>query len=363
MQMFKDLNISSARIVDGEKIFTKGLFEKYKNVFGENPCLIVKKDVLDKFYSKIISVFLCEQILEFFGECNLDEIDRLKCQVNAKNFSSIVGIGGGKVLDTAKVVGYELDLPIITVPTSAATGAAASALSAVYTNEGASRGYVVFDKSADLVVMDYDLLLDCPKEYLIFGIADSLAKYYESFAYTNGKSINIFTQTALNLSKAIKDYLLEFSEKAIASFDKKDLTDELKNIFKINIVLAPMVGGLGGEGCRACVSHAVNNSFTQIPSMQKFLHGEVVGFGNLIQLELDERKDSKSELVELLQFYKKIGLMQDFDYFKNFGVKLTETEKENFLKYILSEKETLRNMPRKISREELVECLEKFKVF
>lgn len=365
MQLFKNLNflkISPTRIVDGEKIFNQNLLDTYKNVFGKNPILIVKKDVLDKFYSEISAVFADEAIIEFLGECSLSETTRLKNIIQQKKVTSVIGCGGGKVLDTAKIVGCDLQLPIITIPTSATTGAAASALSAIYSNEGVSCGYIVFDKSADLVVLDYSLILDCPREYLVFGIADSIAKYYESFAHSNGKSDNVFTQTALNFSKQIKEYLLGFSQSALIDFDNKNLTEKLKNIIKINIVLAPMVGGLGGEGCRACASHAVNNALTQIPSMRagNFLHGEVVGFGNLIQLSLDERPKSKEELAELLKFYKTIGLMQNFDYF---GVKLTAADKEIFLNYILSEKETLRNMPSKIEREELIECLKKFLVF
>ena len=363
MQKFKNLtclNVSPVRVLDGENIFGKDLLDKYKSVFGTRPILIAKKDVLDKFHNEILSVFSSELIIEFFGECSLDETDRIKDLVQKKNGTSVVGFGGGKALDTAKIVGHDLHLPIITIPTSAATGAASSALSAVYTNAGASRGYIVFDKSADLVVLDYNLILDSPREYLVFGIADSIAKYYESFAYTNGKSDNIFTQIALNLSKNIKDYLLEFSQQALLDFTSKNLTEELKNVIKINVVLAPMVGGLGGEGCRACLSHAVNNSFTQLPSMHKFLHGEVVGFGNLMQLFLETRKEAKSELTELLKFYSQIGLMQNFEYF---NVKLTADDKEIFLKHIFSEKETLKNMPRKILRDELVECLKKFWVF
>jgi glycerol dehydrogenase len=354
------LNISPVKILDGKKIFNKNLFISQEHIFGKNPILIAKKNVLDKFYSEISSLFERESIVEFFGECSLDEISRLKKIVEQKNATSVIGFGGGKAIDTAKIVGYDLKLPIITIPTSSATGASSSALSAVYTNDGASIGYNVFDKSPDLVIMDYSLILNAPKQFLVFGIADSIAKYYESFAYTHGKSTNIFTQTALNLSKDIKDYLFNFSEKALLDFDNQELTDELKNIIKINIILAPMVGGLGGEGCRACVSHAVNNSFTQIESMRKFLHGEIVGFGNLIQLFLDERAEAKEELAELLKFHNSIGLMQNFDYF---DVKLSDDEIKVFLDYLLSEKETLRNMPNKVSKEKIIDCLKKFKVF
>ena len=48
----------------------------------------------------------------------------------------VVGVGGGKILDTSKAVAYENNIPVAIVPTLASTDAPCSALAVVYSDEG-----------------------------------------------------------------------------------------------------------------------------------------------------------------------------------------------------------------------------------
>ena len=48
----------------------------------------------------------------------------------------MIGIGGGKIFDTAKAVAYYVKTPVFICPTIASTDAPCSALSVVYTEEG-----------------------------------------------------------------------------------------------------------------------------------------------------------------------------------------------------------------------------------
>ena len=352
------------RVIENIDFFDKYTLEKYFFVFRKNPYILIKNDVYEKFSSKIHKIFKKENIIEFFGECSKIEIARLKKIFLEKKATSIIGMGGGKLLDTAKAIGNEMNIPIITLPTSSSQGASSSALSAIYNENHIIDECrdIIFTKAPDFVFIDYYLLLDEPQKFLIFGMTDSLAKYYEAYAFTSGKSENIFTQVALNLAKYIKKTIFKTSEKAVLDFKNHKLTDDLKNIFKINLVLAPMVGGIGGEGCRVCISHAVNNSLTQIERIRKlnFMHGEQVAFGNLLQLYLDPRDETKKELEELLSFHKKFNLMTDFTYFSN--EKLSEHEKNIFINYIFSDVESLKNMPQKVSKNQMLDAMKFFKM-
>ena len=64
----------------------------------------------------------------FGGECSRIEIDRITAIVKEKSIGIIIGVGGGKALDTAKAVAYYARLPVAVVPTIAATDAPCSAL-------------------------------------------------------------------------------------------------------------------------------------------------------------------------------------------------------------------------------------------
>lgn len=53
---------------------------------------------------------------DFNGECSKGEVDRLVALARDNGCDIIVGVGGGKILDTAKAVAYYLESPVIICP-------------------------------------------------------------------------------------------------------------------------------------------------------------------------------------------------------------------------------------------------------
>jgi glycerol dehydrogenase len=78
------------------------------------------------------------EVHRFAGECSPAEIERVKAVARQCGAHTIVGAGGGKVLDTARAVAADLGLPVVNCPTVASSDAPCSALSVIYTEEGVS---------------------------------------------------------------------------------------------------------------------------------------------------------------------------------------------------------------------------------
>jgi len=62
-------------------------------------------------------------VYRFSGECSTAEIERAKAVARECSARTIVGAGGGKVLDTARAVAADLALPVVNCPTVASSDA------------------------------------------------------------------------------------------------------------------------------------------------------------------------------------------------------------------------------------------------
>ena len=97
----------------------------------------------------------CEVVFDYFnGECCNSEIDRLVKIVKDEQCDLTIGIGGGKIFDTAKAVAYYAGTPVFICPTIASTDAPCSALSVIYTEEGVFEKYLFLPANPNLVLME-----------------------------------------------------------------------------------------------------------------------------------------------------------------------------------------------------------------
>ena len=93
----------------------------------------------------------------FQGECSQTQIDRLTAVAREQKSTAVVGIGGGKTMDTAKAVADNYNAAVIIVPTTASTDAPAMGLSVIYTAAGEHVGARHYKKNPDLVLLDLNL--------------------------------------------------------------------------------------------------------------------------------------------------------------------------------------------------------------
>ena len=222
--------------------------------------------------------------IELKHDCCEDDLQRLADEVTANGSDSIVAAGGGKVLDAGKLLADRLGLPCITVPLSAATCAGWTALSNIYSADGAFQGDVALARCPDLLVFDHGLIRQAPQRTLASGIADALAKWYEASVSSRDSSDGM-VQQAVQMARVLRDQLLLDSREAF----QDPSSDAWCRVAEACGLTAGVMGGLGGARCRTVAAHAVHNGLTQLEACHGVLHGEKVGFGILVQLRLEER--------------------------------------------------------------------------
>ena len=115
-------------------------------------------------------------VYEYFNrECSKNEINRLVDIMNEKGCDVVIGIGGGKILDTAKAVAYYKEAPVLICPTIASTDAPCSALSVIYTDDGVFEEYLFLPANPNMVLMDTEIIAKSPVRLTVSGMGDALA--------------------------------------------------------------------------------------------------------------------------------------------------------------------------------------------
>jgi glycerol dehydrogenase len=241
----------------------------------------------------------------FSGECTYEETDRI-LSVLPDKADLIVAVGGGQCMDTAKAVAKRSGLRMATVATLASTCAATTPLSIMYKPGHEYVGIEYYDFCPVLTLVDPQIIAEAPYRYLIAGIGDTLAKWYEAFPINEGKFQNAKIRLGLKTAELARDLLMEFSEQAIKETKEAKAGDAIRQIIDTNILLAGLVGGIGHTTCRASGAHAFHNGMTCMEDIHGTYHGELVAFGILCQLMMQNKPEE--QVVELMRFYRTIGL-------------------------------------------------------
>lgn len=278
---------------------------------------------------------------EFGGECSPEEIDRVSAAASENGADAIVGIGGGKTMDTAKAVAHPAGLPLIIVPTIASTDAPTSSLSVVYDEEGAFKEYRFFGRNPDAVIVDTAVIARAPVRFLVAGIGDGLSTYFEADASSRTRKQTMAggapTQAAIAIARLCYDTLLEHGLAARLAVEQGAVTPAVEKVVEANTLLS----GLGFESGGLAAAHSVHNGLTVLEGTHHYWHGEKVAFGVISMLMLEERPAAVAE--EVVDFCLEVGLPVTLEDIGLEGVSREELEK--VAEAACADGETIHNEP------------------
>ncbi|MBP8304372.1 MAG: glycerol dehydrogenase [Phycisphaerae bacterium] len=242
----------------------------------------------------------------FRGECCERELSRLSSIMAQGHVDVLVGMGGGKTIDTAKIAADRAGIPVIIVPTIASTDAPCSGCAVLYSEDG------VFDRvyyqklNPAAVLVDVDIIAAAPTRFLVAGMGDALSTWFEARSCERTHSPNecggYATAAALSIAQLCHETLLAYGVAAKVASERHIVTPALEHIIEANILLS----GIGFESGGLATAHSVHNGLTALAETHAFYHGEKVAFGVLTGLQLTDA--APQELDTVFSFCEDVGL-------------------------------------------------------
>ncbi|MEM4156598.1 MAG: sn-glycerol-1-phosphate dehydrogenase [Archaeoglobaceae archaeon] len=188
---------------------------------------------------------------------------------------AVVGIGGGKVLDVAKVVATELNAEFVSVPTTASHDGIASPVASFKEN---GKPISISTKPPIAVIADTELIKSCPKRLIHSGFGDLISnitavKDWRLARDLTGESYN---EVAVAIA-SMPAHLMVKKAKEQGFRLEDDIETLLRGLIMSGVAIAIAGSSRPASGAEHKFSHALDYL-----GYGSGTHGEQVGLGTII---------------------------------------------------------------------------------
>ncbi|MEQ8167270.1 MAG: glycerol dehydrogenase [Candidatus Eremiobacterota bacterium] len=298
------------KYIQGEGVLSQ--LPEWIKLLGKKGLVIASPTVKNKILPPYISALNKNSIsIELFQrECCEGELNRISSIITGKGIDVIAGMGGGKAIDTAKIAADRHNIPVIIVPTIASTDAPCSGCAVLYSEKGHFQSVYYQKMNPQVVLVDMTVIASAPSRFLVAGMGDALATWFEARSCERTGSQNACggysTMTGINLARLCYDTVMKYGVNAKIACEKNIITPALNHIVEANILLS----GIGFESSGLAAAHSIHNGLTALDETHSFYHGEKVAFGVLAGLHLTDA--CPQEMEDVYTFCEKIGLPTTF---------------------------------------------------
>lgn len=292
----------------------KGLGGYIKACGMDNAVIYFGNGLIDMFGKEVMESLkeAGVHVLEYkeMDSVRIEDIIELAFSIDAKA-QTIVGIGGGKVIDAAKYAAYLRKLPFFSVPTSSSSDGFSSSSASLLVD---GRRKSVPARLAYGIIVDTDVIKSAPEKFLYSGIGDLTSKitaiydwvYEDKMGYT-----------------VINDFAVMIAKKAVNSFVRTPYESIHDDLFIRELLDSLAMSGIANEiagssaptsGSEHLISHALDKM-----AEQPQLHGIQVGIATYLMSRVQDHRYQRINTV-----FTDTGF---WDYVATLGLKREDYEK------------------------------------
>jgi glycerol dehydrogenase len=200
-----------------------------------------------------------------------------------------------------------MNVPVIIAPTIASTDAPCSSLAIIYRPDtGRIKRVLMLRRNPDVVLVDTKIIANSPERFLVAGMGDALATWFEAESCRLKHAKNMVrahsSMTAQTLARLCYETLMEYGVAAKIACRQHVVIPALEHVVEANTLLS----GVGFESVGLAAAHAIQDGFNALDKDHKYYHGEKVAFGALVSLFLTDK--SSDMIDEVYSFCESVGL-------------------------------------------------------
>ena len=242
------------------------------------------------------------EIIDFVwygGDSTYENVNKLVDNEAFKSADMVFAVGGGRAIDTCKVLCDQQKKPLFTFPTIASNCAPVTEVCVIYDDDTHVFKELYFSHKCPLhTFINTQIIAEAPYHFLWAGIGDALSKQYETGFSSRGDVMDHKNTLGVQISRNISEQLLEHGLGALDAAEKHIVNDALEEVALTIIVSTGLVSVLVINDYNSCLAHSIYYGCSMLPQGEKHLHGELVSYGILVMLLLDGRNEDFKKVFE-----------------------------------------------------------------
>ena len=209
---------------------------------------------------------------------SMNDINSAQSLVRKEQPNFIVGVGGGRSVDVAKMISYNLNIPFISVPTSASHDGISSPFVSI---RGRDKPYSLKAHAPIGVIADTKLISEAPYRLQASGCGDLIGKItaVKDWELARDDKSEYFGSYAANLANMSAKIIIENSSKLSYRANIRTIVEAL-----ISAGVASCIAG----SSRPCSGseHLFSHALEYVAKTNCGLHGERVGIGTIMMSKI-----------------------------------------------------------------------------
>ena len=345
----------ATKVISGEQALAAFRVYRTERIFILCDSFLTQSGAIDLLTRQIAPTNQVQVFDDVVPDPNLSGVARAMAAAVDFQPTVLVAFGGGAAIDTAKAVAHRQHKPYFTFPTVAGSCAAAASIATIYKEDGKFQDYLYSNIPPIHVFLCSRIMAQAPVEYLLRGIVDTMAKYYEASIASRGRKLQHRDGMGIALSRMCVDPLYAYGEQAVADNRRHVVSPAFEEVILSIVITSGLVSNFAAPEFNGHIAHQLFVELSDLPTSEQCRqHGGLVAYGILLLLLCDGQEE---EFRRFYAFCQSIGLPTSR---KATGA--SETEIQRVFR-ATEKKQDVRIMPYKVTQDMLHEAAEKLEAY